>query len=82
MLRGRELGEIPAILADELSRLGVPADRVDVAPSELEAMRRAFEWAQDGDLLVCPVHVDKKVVLTWLEQLTNAEWLAGRPLPS
>lgn len=81
MLRGRQAGEIPAILTDELSRLGVPADRVDVAPSELEAVRRAFAWAQDGDLLVCPVHIDKKGVLAWLTQLTDAGWVAGMPLP-
>jgi cyanophycin synthetase len=82
MLRGRQAGEIPAILTDELSRLGVPSDRVDVAPSELEAVRRAFGWARDGDLLVCPVHIDKKGVLAWLKQLTDAGWVAGRPLPS
>ncbi len=82
LLRGREAGEIPAILADELSRLGVPSDRVEVAPSELEAVRRAFAWARDGDLLVCPVHIDKKGVLAWLKQLTDAGWVAGMPLPS
>ncbi|MEO8337195.1 MAG: Mur ligase family protein [bacterium] len=82
MLRGRQPGEIPAILGDELSQLGVPADRVEVAPSELDAVRRAFAWAQDGDLLVCPVHIEKKGVLAWLKQLTDAGWVAGMPLPA
>ncbi|MDB4888565.1 MAG: Mur ligase family protein [Gemmatimonadetes bacterium] len=82
MLRGRQPGEIPAILTDELSRLGVPSDRVEVAPSELDAVRRAFAWARDGDLLVCPVHIEKKGVLAWLKQLTDAGWVGGMPLPS
>jgi cyanophycin synthetase len=82
LLRGRQSGEISAILADELSRLGVPVDHVETASSELEAVRRAFAWAQDGDLLVCPVHVDQKAVLDWLRQLTDARWVAGMPLPS
>jgi cyanophycin synthetase len=81
LLRGRHAGEVPAILANELSLLGVPRDRVDEAASELEAIRHAFEWAQDGDLLVCPVHVEKKGVLSWLKQLTDAGWVAGMPLP-
>jgi UDP-N-acetylmuramyl tripeptide synthase len=81
MLRGRQPGEIPAILTDELSRLGVPSDRVEVAPSELEAVHRAFAWARAGDLLVCPVHIEKKGVLAWLKQLTDAGWVGGMPLP-
>lgn len=82
MLRGRQPGEIPAVLADELARLGVPADRVEIAPSELEAVQRAIAWAEDGDLLVCPVHIDKKGVLGYLKQLTDAGWVAGMPLPA
>ena len=81
MLRGRQLGEIPALLTSELAVIGVPDDRVEVAPSELEAVRCAFEWARDGDLLVCPVHVDKKVVLPWLGRLADAGWIPGAPLP-
>ena len=44
-------------------------------------MKRAFEWAQDGDLLVCPIHVDKTDVLAWLGRLAESGWRAGAPLP-
>jgi UDP-N-acetylmuramyl tripeptide synthase len=81
MLRGRAIGDIPAVLADELSRMGVPAASIEVAPGELEAVRRAFAWAQDGDLLVCPVHIEKKVVLDWMARMGESGWRAGSPLP-
>jgi cyanophycin synthetase len=81
MLRGRAVGDTPRVLIDELSRLGVPSDRVEVAPSEFDALRRAFEWALDGDLLVCPIHVEKAIVLPWLAQLVASRWTAGAPLP-
>ena len=82
LLRGRAVGDVPRILVNELARLGVPAQDVDVAPSELAAMQRAFEWAQDGDLLVCPIHIDKQDVLAWLGTLTDAGWRAGSDVPA
>lgn len=82
MLRGRAVGEVPAVFIDELNRLGVPRDRVEIAPSEFEAIRRAFAWARDGDVLVCPVHTDKQVVLEWLARVRNAQWQTGMPLPT
>jgi UDP-N-acetylmuramyl tripeptide synthase len=81
LLRGRAAGDVPGILLDELARLGVPSDRVELASSELAAMRRAFEWAREGDLLICPIHVDKETVLAWLGRLNEAGWRAGAPLP-
>lgn len=81
LLRGREAGDVPRVLADELLRLGVPPDRIELAPSELGGVQRAFAWAQDGDLLVCPIHAEKAEVLAWLTRLTNAGWRAGMPLP-
>ena len=81
LLRGREAGDVPRVLADELLRLGVAPDRIELAPSELGGVQRAFAWAQDGDLLVCPIHAEKAEVLAWLTRLTNAGWRAGMPLP-
>jgi cyanophycin synthetase len=81
MLRGRAVGDIPHILMEELARLCVPPDRVEVAPSELEAIRRAFAWARDGDLLVCPIHVQKKDIQALLRRLREAQWTPGMPLP-
>ena len=81
LLRGREAGDVPRVLADELLRLGVPPDRIELVPSELDGVQRAFAWAQDGDLLVCPIHAEKTEVLAWLTRLTRAGWRAGDPLP-
>lgn len=66
MLRGRLPGEVPEILEDELRRLGVPAERLERADSEIEAVRRALDWARPGDLLVLLVHTQRKEVFELL----------------
>ncbi len=82
MLRGRSLGELPAVFVDELRALGVPDASVARASSELVAVRHALEWACDGDVLVCPVHVERALVLALLEQLRAVGWRAGDTLPT
>ena len=81
LLRGREIGDVPRLLVDELAALGVSPANVETAPSELAALRRAFAWARDGDLLVCPIHVDKAAVQEMLGRLVASGWSAGAPLP-
>ena len=39
-----------------LLRAGLPEAALPVCTSELEAARRALEWARPGDVLVLPVH--------------------------
>jgi cyanophycin synthetase len=67
LLRGRQPGQVPRLIADELLRLGLPAERLEMAPSELEAFRSALTWARPGDLLVCPVHAERAAVAAELE---------------
>ncbi len=55
-LRGRAPGEIPRIIRAELERLGLPDSALPVANSEIEAARRALDWARPGDVLALPVH--------------------------
>jgi UDP-N-acetylmuramyl tripeptide synthase len=55
-LRGREPGEVPAILCSALLRAGLPESTVVQRPNELEAVQSAIEWARPGDVLVLPVH--------------------------
>jgi cyanophycin synthetase len=62
-LRGRAPGEVSAIMADELARLGVPAESVSRPGSELDAVREALAWGRPGDLLVLTVHQDRGRVL-------------------
>ncbi len=81
LLRGRAEGDVPRILRDELDRLGVSGERVETTPDEVTAMRRAFEWSRTGDLLVCPIHVDKSDVLAWLGRVADRGWTPGTPVP-
>ncbi len=81
MLRGRKPGELPRIFSDELIKAGLPKGQIEVVDGELAALRRAFAWARNGDLLVCPVHVEKAAVIAWLEKLRTAGWKAGDKLP-
>jgi UDP-N-acetylmuramyl tripeptide synthase len=68
MLRGRQAGEVPAILEDELRRQGAPGEALSRAADEPEAVERALAWARPGDLLVLLVHTDRDAVLARLEQ--------------
>jgi cyanophycin synthetase len=81
-LRGRAPGEVPRLLADEFSRLGLPDEAISNPGPEIAGVRRALEWARPGDLLVLAVHQDRRAVLDLLDRLTAAEWRAGDPVPN
>jgi UDP-N-acetylmuramyl tripeptide synthase len=81
-LRGRALGEVPALLADEFSRLGAPDTAVSRVGPEIDGVRDALAWARPGDLLVLAVHQDRRAVLGLLSRLTTSGWQAGDPLPT
>ncbi len=55
-LRGREPGEVPALIRAELLRLGIPESALPVRGSEVEAARYALDWARPGDVLALPLH--------------------------
>jgi len=69
LLRGRELGEVPAILEDELLRLGMPPEAISRTGSELEGVRRALDWARPGDVLLLLVHTQRSEVMEMLRGL-------------
>ena len=81
-LRGRPAGEIPALLRDELGRLGAPPAAVTVEDSETAAVRAALGWAEAGDLLVLLSHAARARTLAFLDRLTESGWRAGEALPS
>ena len=66
LLRGRALGETPALIRAALLRAGVPDAALEICSSELGAVKRVLEWARPGDVLVMPVH----------ERLVRAEAIA------
>ncbi len=63
MLRGRQPGEVPMLLQDELLRLGLPPAGLERADTELAAIRKSLSWARPGDLLVLLVHKQRDEVL-------------------
>ena len=80
-LRGRRAGEVPALLQDELSRLGAPADLIAVEPSETDAVRAAFAWARPGDLLILLSHAARARTLAFLDKIEAVDWRPGEALP-
>ena len=50
--RGREHGDVFRIIRDELVRLGASPDQVEHNEEESETFASAFEWAEEGDLII------------------------------
>jgi cyanophycin synthetase len=81
-LRGREPGEVPAILADEFLRLGASENQLVVVDSEMAGVREALAWARSGDLILLPVQGERDETLRLLRQLEEAQWKPGEDLPA
>jgi cyanophycin synthetase len=79
-LRGRAPGEVPALIADELRRTGMPEGAISMPGGEVAAAREALGWARPGDLLVLTLHQDRRGVLELLEALRLRGWQAGEQL--
>ena len=73
VLRGRAPGEVPRLITGELARIGVPREIVRQAPTELDAVRQAFDWARPGDLLLLLVHAQRAEVFDLIEGLRARE---------
>jgi UDP-N-acetylmuramyl tripeptide synthase len=80
MLRGREPGVVPAILEDEIRRLGAGDDLIGRATTEIDGVRQALAWARKGDLLLLLVHTQREEVLALLDRLREGGWEAGAPV--
>ncbi|MBC8451158.1 MAG: hypothetical protein H8D72_00450, partial [Planctomycetes bacterium] len=76
-LRGRELGEMPALFEAELRRLGLDESRFSHASSEMAAVHLALEWARPGDLLLLLAHDARAEVLALVQALAARGWVPG-----
>ncbi len=65
LLRGRQPGEVPAILDAELRRLGV--GEILPVETELAGVELALDLSAAGDLLILLVHTDRKGALERIE---------------
>ncbi|MDX2410985.1 MAG: Mur ligase family protein [Woeseiaceae bacterium] len=50
--RGREIGEVFAVIRDELLSCGADAQQIEHHAEEIESLNSALEWAEPGDLIV------------------------------
>lgn len=66
-LRGREEGEVAAMIEAELLQAGLPSDRVERVGDELEAAERALAWSARGDLLLLTCHAQRAELLELLQ---------------
>ena len=78
-LRGRALGELPALIEDELRRQGLDESRFSHAPDEVSSVHQAFAWAKQGDLLVLLAHDARAEVLALVQRLKQEGWQPGDP---
>lgn len=79
-LRGREPGEVPALITQYLSDLNYPASQIIQADSEFEAVMKAFAWAEPEDLLVLLVYAERDKVFELIEKLQSENWAPGQPV--
>lgn len=81
--RGRDPGEIAAIMRAQLLDAGVPAQAVQVYPDEVEAACEAIAWARDGDLVVLPVFAmpARETLGDLLGRMQAMQWRPGDALP-
>jgi len=81
-LRGRALGEIPAIIAREFQDLGAPASSMSIHDGEVDAARALLEWARPGDFVLLASQSERSAILALVDRLQTAEWKPGTDLPS
>jgi cyanophycin synthetase len=81
-MRGRDAGEVAAILREQLQRDGVPAQAIIDCLDEVVAVRDLLSWAKPGDVLVLPTHgvAARQQISDLLNDLQARQWQPGQPL--
>jgi cyanophycin synthetase len=77
-LRGREPGEVAALLQEAVSAAGVPAERTTVVMDEVEATHAAIDLADPGDLVVSMVY---RIPRVWEDLVRRQERTASAATP-
>ncbi len=70
--RGREAGEVYALLRDELISQGQAADSITHNELEMESLDEALAWAEPGDLIIMLALAESRKILARLEELASA----------
>ncbi len=81
--RGREVGEVPSILRDQLLHCGMTDAQIRICLDEVQAVRLILTWAQAGDVLALPVHGlnERNAVQGLLDAMQGQGWRSGQALP-
>ncbi|MFT4799099.1 MAG: cyanophycin synthetase [Candidatus Azotimanducaceae bacterium] len=69
-LRGRSAGEIPSLISNVMTQLGLTKDQIVVTPNPVAAAQHALAWAREGDVLLLQTLGDRDKVLKILESQT------------
>ncbi len=56
MLRGRAVGDVPAVIERALVAAGLPPQRIGHQADEAAAAEQLLQWAEPGDVIVLPLH--------------------------
>ncbi len=62
-LRGRQVGEIPALIAQYALEMGMQSEQIIHAESSLAGAKKALDWAQSGDVLLLLSLTDRQQVI-------------------
>ena len=83
MLRGRQPGEVSALLDAGLHAAGYSTDAIAFEADEVNAVRRLLDEARAGDVVVLPVHQSKarEAASALLDEMERTGWCAGQSLP-
>lgn len=81
--RGRQPGEIAAIMRQALREAGLADERIQTHLDEVAAARLLLQDMRDGDLVVLPIHetAARDAVVAALDAMRARQWRPGDPLP-
>ena len=81
--RGRQPGEIAAIMRQALREAGLADERIQTHLDEVAAARLLLQDMRDGDLVVLPIHetAARDAVVAALDAMRARQWRPGEPLP-
>lgn len=81
--RGRQPGEIAAIMRQALREAGLADERIQTQLDEVAGARLLLQDMRDGDLVVLPIHetTARDAVVAALDAMRARQWRPGDPLP-
>lgn len=71
-LRGRELGEVPKLIAEYAIKHGLQENQVIHADDTIQGTKKAINWAKEGDLLLILGLTNRQKIIEMLSSLQTA----------